>query len=94
MRGPVRREEPTMTAPHRIDVHHHILSGEYISALARMGITGAGGVSFPSWSVDDALGIMDRQGIQAAVTSISAPGVHFGDAAAKVIRWATYRSSF
>jgi predicted TIM-barrel fold metal-dependent hydrolase len=71
-----------MTAPHRIDVHHHILPGEYLSALARIGITGAGGVPFPSWSVDGALGLMDRHGIEAAVTSISSPGVHFGDAAA------------
>jgi len=71
-----------VTAPHRIDVHHHILPGEYVSALARIGVTGGGGIPFPSWSVDDALGLMDRHGIQAAVTSISSPGVHFGDAAA------------
>src|SRR5262249_57098823 len=70
-----------MTAPFRIDVTHHILPGDYVSALARIGITGGGGVPFPSWSVDDALGLMDRHGIQAAVTSISSPGVHFGDAA-------------
>jgi predicted TIM-barrel fold metal-dependent hydrolase len=71
-----------MSAPHRIDVHHHILPSEYVSALARLGITGGGGIPFPSWSVDAALGLMDRHGIQAAVTSISSPGVHFGDAAA------------
>ncbi len=71
-----------MSAPHRIDVHHHILPAEYVSALARLGITGGGGIPFPKWSVDDALGLMDRHGIQAAVTSISTPGVHFGDAAA------------
>src|SRR5262249_16406881 len=71
-----------MTAPFRIDVHHHILPADYVSALARMGITGGGGIPFPSWSVEDALGLMDRHGIQAAVTSISSPGVHFGDAAA------------
>ncbi|HVO27620.1 MAG TPA: amidohydrolase family protein [Candidatus Margulisiibacteriota bacterium] len=66
----------------RIDVHHHILPAEYVSALARLGITGGGGIPFPSWSVDDALGLMDRHGIQAAVTSISSPGVHCGDTAA------------
>ena len=71
-----------MTAPHRIDVHHHILPVEYVSALARLGITGGGGIPFPGWSVDAALGLMDRHGIQAAVTSISSPGVHFGDAVA------------
>jgi len=71
-----------VNAPHRIDVHHHILPAEYVSALARIGISGGGGIPFPSWSVDAALGVMDRHGIQAAVTSISTPGVHFGDAAA------------
>src|SRR5262249_31748742 len=71
-----------MTAPFRIDVHHHILPADYVSALARLGITGGGGIPFPNWSVDAALALMDRHGIQAAVTSISSPGVHFGDAAA------------
>jgi len=71
-----------MNPPHRIDVHHHILPAAYVSALARLGITGGGGLPFPGWSVDDAIGLMDRHGIQSAVTSISSPGVHFGDAAA------------
>jgi len=71
-----------MTRPFRIDVHHHILPADYVAALARVGITGGGGIPFPRWSVEDALGLMDRHGIAAAVTSISAPGVHFGDAAA------------
>ena len=53
-----------------------------MSALARTGITGGGGIPFPSWSADGAVDLMDRHGIQAAVTSISSPGVHFGDAAA------------
>jgi predicted TIM-barrel fold metal-dependent hydrolase len=71
-----------MTEPHRIDVHHHILPNEYVSALAGMGITGGGGIPFPQWSAEDAIGLMDRHAIQSAVTSISSPGVHFGDAAA------------
>src|SRR5262249_1423634 len=79
---PVRREESAMTAPYRIDVHHHILPGEYVSALAKIGITGGGGIPFPNWSIDGGIGLMDRHGIQAAVTSVSSPGVHFGDAAA------------
>jgi predicted TIM-barrel fold metal-dependent hydrolase len=71
-----------MSTLHRIDVHHHILPSAYVSALARIGISGGGGIPFPSWSAADALGLMDRHGIQSAVTSISSPGVHFGDAAA------------
>jgi predicted TIM-barrel fold metal-dependent hydrolase len=68
-----------VTAPGRIDVHHHILPAEYVGALAKLGITGGGDISFPSWSAAGALEMMDRQGIAVAVTSISAPGLHFGD---------------
>lgn len=40
-----------MTAvPHRIDVHHHILSPEYVSALSAIGVSGGGGIPFPAWS--------------------------------------------
>lgn len=69
------------TKPHRIDVHHHILPPAYLTALAGIGITGGGGIPFPAWGVDGTLEMMDRQGIAAAVTSVSAPGVHFGDPA-------------
>lgn len=71
-----------MTVPHRIDVHHHILPPDYVGALAGRGITGAGGIPFPSWSIGESLDMMDRQGIAASVTSVSCPGVHFGDATA------------
>lgn len=70
------------TTPHRIDVHHHILPPEYLTALSKVGVTNVGRVSFPTnWSVETALGVMDRQGIATAITSISAPGVYFGDRA-------------
>src|SRR5262245_17675852 len=77
-----RRRVPMATAPHRIDVHHHILPPAYLTALSSIGVTNVGRVSFPStWSVETALALMDRQGIATAVTSISAPGVYFGDRA-------------
>ena len=63
----------------RIDVHHHILPALYVEALGRLGITGGGGVPFPAWDPAGALAMLDRQGIATAITSISAPGVHFGD---------------
>jgi len=69
-----------VSRPHRIDVHHHILPEHYRAALAGIGIAGGGGLPFPAWSAADALGLMDRCGIEAAATSISSPGVHFGDA--------------
>jgi predicted TIM-barrel fold metal-dependent hydrolase len=64
---------------HRIDVHHHILPPAYVSALAGLGIHGGGGIPFPPWETTATLEMMDRQGIATAVTSISSPGVHFGD---------------
>lgn len=67
------------TTPYRIDVHHHILPAEYLSALTKLGISGAGGIPFPPWDVGTTLEMLDRQGISMAVTSISSPGVHFGD---------------
>lgn len=68
--------------PHRIDVHHHIVPAEYVAALEKVGRSGGGGIPFPKWSAEEALGVMDRHGIRTAVTSVSAPGIHFGDDAA------------
>jgi predicted TIM-barrel fold metal-dependent hydrolase len=69
------------TTPHRIDVHHHVLPAEYLRAVARHGYTGGGDIAFPQWNVEQALELMDRNGIATAITSMSLPGVSFGDAA-------------
>ena len=69
----------TRPQPDRIDVHHHILPSVYTSALAKIGITSAGGVPFPNWNAQKSLDVMDRNGIATAITSISAPGIYFGD---------------
>jgi predicted TIM-barrel fold metal-dependent hydrolase len=63
----------------RIDVHHHILPADYVASLAKLGVTGGGGIPFPRWDPASTLEMLDRQGIATAVTSVSAPGVHFGD---------------
>ncbi len=68
--------------PHRIDVHHHILPDHWVKATGRFGHVEAGGIAYPEWSSERALAMMDRHGIATAITSIAAPGVHFGDAAA------------
>jgi predicted TIM-barrel fold metal-dependent hydrolase len=65
----------------RIDVHHHIVPPEYVKALANLGITESAGIPFPQWSAETALDVMDRQNIKAAITSISYPGVYFGNLA-------------
>jgi predicted TIM-barrel fold metal-dependent hydrolase len=63
----------------RIDVHAHIIPDFYLAALGEAGISTSGSVPYPAWSPALAIGLMDRHGIQAMVTSISSPGVHFGN---------------
>lgn len=65
--------------PHRIDVHNHILPPTYVETLHKIGITTEGGVPLPHWDEERAIKLMDRQGIATAITSISTPGVYFGD---------------
>lgn len=67
----------------RIDVHAHFLPAGYRDALAAAGHSKPSGMpGIPDWSVDSALAMMDRLNIGAAILSISAPGLHFGDDAA------------
>lgn len=67
------------TEPNRIDVHHHILPPDYVSALAHAGITSSGGRPIPEWDLQSTLALMDRHAIATAITSISEPGIFFGD---------------
>ena len=61
-----------------IDLHHHILPAEYIDKLAKIGVTGVADHTFPKkWSAQKSIDIMDHIGVQAAITSLSAPGVYF-----------------
>ena len=64
---------------HRIDIHHHILPPEYLKSLAKIGVITAGNVAFPTWAPEESLSVMDKLGIATAITSISSPGVYFGD---------------
>lgn len=65
--------------PRRIDVHHHIIPDEYVKLLATIGIQGTVGRDFPKWSPKTALRIMDRNGIETAMLSMSLPGTYFVD---------------
>ncbi|MDJ0624026.1 MAG: amidohydrolase family protein [Desulfocapsaceae bacterium] len=62
-----------------IDVHHHILPELYTKSLASIGITKTNGASFPRWNASKSIEVMDRNGIEFAITSISSPGIYFGD---------------
>lgn len=54
----------------RIDVHAHFIPTFFRQALAAHGVEGDGGIPLPSWSVSEALGFMDKFGIQAQVVSL------------------------
>ena len=65
--------------PHRVDVHHHVIPTPYASELRRLEVREVAGRELPEWSPELSLGVMDRHGIEMALLSVSAPGVHFGD---------------
>ena len=66
-----------------IDFHAHFVPDFYRDAAAAAGYGNPDGIAgFPRWSVEEALGMMDRNAITVAVASVSSPGVHFGDDAA------------
>ncbi|MFE9422324.1 amidohydrolase family protein [Kitasatospora sp. NPDC006697] len=62
-----------------IDVHHHAIPPGYAAALGDS--VAIPGVDYPTWTPQDSLELMDRNGIAAAVLSITAPGVGFLPAA-------------
>lgn len=65
------------TSPRRIDVHQHLVPALYRDALARDGITEAGGRDLPDWSPGAALEQMDLLGTETAILSVSTPGTGF-----------------
>jgi hypothetical protein len=66
--------------PRCIDVHHHVLQPEYVKEIGGSVIGApAGRPGAPPWSVASSLEVMDRVGIETAVTSVSAPGFPLND---------------
>lgn len=63
----------------RIDVHHHIIPPAFVETMQRRGIKEVAGAPLPNWHVENSISIMDACGTQTAITSLSAPGVYFGD---------------
>ncbi|WP_374590512.1 amidohydrolase family protein [Aquabacterium sp.] len=74
----------TTTFPHRIDVHHHVIPPAFSKAMEDSGQVLVAGAPLPKWSVQRSLRLMDLQGIQTAVLSLSAPGVYFGSELAAI----------
>jgi len=66
-------------APHRIDVHHHISPPAYIAELDPKGIPITRETR--NWTPAQSIELMDKGGVQVALTSITTPGLWFGDAA-------------
>src|SRR5262245_17422685 len=62
----------------RIDVHHHIIPPVYAEAIHRHGLQNHAGAPLPNWSPERSLDVMDMNGIQRAITSLTTPGAHLG----------------
>ena len=58
---------------YRLDIQHHFLTSKYIEALAKAGVTEAGGEGYPQWTPEDSLSIMDRYEIDTAIISEPLP---------------------
>lgn len=66
-----------------IDVHAHFVTEDYVQRARDAGYEQPDGMpGWPSWNLRSQLELMDRNGIERAILSISSPGVHFGDEAA------------
>ncbi len=68
-----------MTTALRIDTHQHHVPEFYKRALEGIGVHGSGENPWPKWSIEQTIDVLDRNSIAAAVSSISSPGVYFGD---------------
>lgn len=73
----VRAQAPAAQLPASIiDVHHHIAPPAYNQELIARGINEP---PLLRWSVQKSLDDMDKAGVATAITSITTPGVWFGD---------------
>src|SRR5262245_49333960 len=67
--------------PHRVDTHHHILPPKYIERERDriVAVAPSFAEQMLGWTPQKSLDVMDAAGVQTAVTSISSPGIWFGD---------------
>jgi predicted TIM-barrel fold metal-dependent hydrolase len=80
-RGPVLTNQCARASAYRIDTHHHILPPAYLREERERILEAARPVTegVLDWSPARALEEMDRNDVRLAVTSISTPGIWFGD---------------
>jgi len=72
--GRVEAQAPPMAR--RVDVHHHLAPPRYIAELAPRKLLQPVSLNWtPARSLED----MDRAGVATAITSITTPGIWFGD---------------
>ncbi|MGL4317617.1 MAG: amidohydrolase family protein [Pseudomonas sp.] len=69
----------------RIDVHHHVIPPAFVETMQAKGIDKVAGALLPKWTAEKSIAVMDANGIQTAITSLSAPGVHFGGGIAQAV---------
>jgi 6-methylsalicylate decarboxylase len=66
-----------------VDVHAYFVTDSYVRQAIAAGHDRPDGMAtWPVWSPNAYLDLMDRHGIATALLSLSSPGVHFGDDAA------------
>jgi 6-methylsalicylate decarboxylase len=78
-------QAPAIKPARRVDVHHHFLPPQYMKEEHERINFGHDSVPLDkllSWSPKQSLEVMDQNGIETAVASVTTPGVWFGDVAA------------
>ena len=72
--------KPTNTMKNgRIDVHHHVIPPKFSETMRNRGINFVAGAPLPKWTPNDSIELMNLNGIQTAIMSLSCPGVYFGN---------------
>jgi predicted TIM-barrel fold metal-dependent hydrolase len=74
--------------PYRVDIHQHFVSPSFLATLtARSATTPVPGlVNWKGYSPARMVEILDQNGIAAAMMSVTAPGVWFGDAGTSAVQ--------
>ncbi|MFE9687225.1 amidohydrolase family protein [Streptomyces sp. NPDC006285] len=63
-----------------IDVHAHFVTDRYVEEAKAAGHVHPDGMpTWPKWTPETHLALMDRCGIDRSMLSVSSPGTHFGD---------------